>query len=87
MDIIQQYRYHIIREELKQLRQALAEHVSMCHARSRKARESIALAKTKAEVDKISFNINETFYSTQFGCFYCLSSGETKCLKLSLHSG
>lgn len=42
-------------EELKQLRQALAEHVSMCHARSRKARESIALAKTKAEVDKISF--------------------------------
>ncbi|MBJ9959844.1 DUF4376 domain-containing protein [Acinetobacter nosocomialis] len=42
-------------EELKKLRQALAEHVSMCHARSRKARESIALAKTKAEVDKISF--------------------------------
>ncbi|WP_151818853.1 DUF4376 domain-containing protein [Acinetobacter nosocomialis] len=43
------------REKLQLLKQALAEHVSMCHSRSRQARESIISAKSIEELEAINF--------------------------------
>lgn len=42
-------------EQLQLLRQALAEHVSMCHSRSRQARERISCAESIDELEAIKF--------------------------------
>ncbi|EPA2504286.1 DUF4376 domain-containing protein [Acinetobacter baumannii] len=42
-------------DKLKLLKQALAEHVSMCHSRSRQARERIFAAMTIEELEAITF--------------------------------
>ncbi|WP_436897666.1 DUF4376 domain-containing protein [Acinetobacter gyllenbergii] len=43
------------REKLQLLKQALAEHVSMCHSRSRQARERIILAESIDDLEEINF--------------------------------